>query len=151
MELIFKQHIKDPQLFFKLLPKSWQNGIVPYWQSYAEKAEIYTLEENGSIVAGGVIFKGLSEDVKDFKDEAKHWLNLGYFYIGYVWVVKSKRGQNLGSQWIKELINYHPQTNFWLTIEEEKLKNFYLKNGFRLIKKLQKANTTEWVLVYENK
>ena len=124
---------------------------MPYWQNYAEMAEIYTLEENGSIVAGGVIFKGLSEDVKDFQDEAKYWLNLGYFYIGYVWVVKSKRGQNLGSQWIKELLKYHPQTNFWLTIEEEKLKNFYLKNGFRLIKKLQKGDTMEWVLVYENK
>jgi len=33
-----------------------------------KKAEIYTLEENGSIVAGGVYFlKVFREDVKDFR------------------------------------------------------------------------------------
>jgi len=34
-ELILNQHIKDPQAFFKrYIPQIWQNGIVPYWQSY---------------------------------------------------------------------------------------------------------------------
>ncbi len=149
MELVFKQLQENPQLFFQLLPKVWQKGIVPYWDTYSGKAEIYTLEEDGTIVAGGVVFKDFSEDLKYFKEEAKYWLGLGYFYLGYIWVVKSKRGQNLGSKWLIELLKHHPNTNFWLTIEEEKLKNFYLKNGFRLIKKLQKGKTTEWLLVYE--
>lgn len=149
MELHFQQHKKEAQLFFKLLPKSWQKGIVPYWSSYKEQAEIYTFIEKENIVAGGVIFKDFSEDMKCFEEEARHWLSLGYFYIGYVWVIKSKRGQNLGSKWLKELLNHYPNTNFWLTIEEEKLKNFYLKNGFRLIKKLQKGKTSEWLLVHQ--
>lgn len=149
MELVFKQHQENPQWFFQLLPKSWQKGIVPYWDTYSGKAEIYTIEEEGTIVAGGVVFKDFSEDLKYFKEEAKYWLGLGYFYLGYIWVVKSKRGQNLGSKWLVELLKHHPNTNFWLTIEEEKLKSFYLKNGFRLIKKLQKEKTTEWLLVYE--
>lgn len=149
MELVFKQHQENPQWFFQLLPKSWQKGIVPYWDTYIGKAEIYTIEEDGTIVAGGVVFKDFSEDLKYFKEEAKYWLGLGYYYLGYIWVVKSKRGQNLGSKWLVELLKQHPNTNFWLTIEEEKLKSFYLKNGFRLIKKLQKGKTTEWLLVYE--
>jgi GNAT superfamily N-acetyltransferase len=149
MELVFKKHQENPQWFFQLLPKSWQKGIVPYWYTYSGKAEIYTIEEDGTIVAGGVVFKDFSEDLKYFKEEAKYWLGLGYYYLGYIWVVKSKRGQNLGSKWLVELLKQHPNTNFWLTIEEEKLKSFYLKNGFRLIKKLQKGKTTEWLLVYE--
>lgn len=149
MQLDFKKHQKDSELFFKLLPKSWQKGIVPYWESYKGNATIYVLEEAGSIVAGGVLFKDFSEDFKDFEDEAKHWFKSDYFYLGYIWVIKSKRGQNLGSKWLKGLLKMYPNQNFWLTIEEENLKNFYLKNGFRLIKKLQKGTITEWLLVHE--
>lgn len=151
IDLVFKEHLADPQLFFKLLPKSWQKAIVPYWETYTGKAVIYVLEEHGTVVAGGVLFKDLFKDVKAFQEEAKHWFDKGYFYIGYIWVVKSKRGQNLGSKWLIGLLKEHPNQKFWLTIEEENLKNFYLKNGFRLIKKLQKGSTTEWLLVYEKK
>tara|TARA_R110002167_G_scaffold232047_1_gene437305 strand:- start:111 stop:572 length:462 start_codon:yes stop_codon:yes gene_type:complete len=149
MRLKFTKHQGDPNDFFKLLPSSWSEGLLPLWQDYALKSEIFTLVDHGEIVAGGILVKGIPEDMHLFLQESMQWASKGYRYIGYLWVVETRRNQHLGSKWLQELARYYPKMHFWLTIEEEPLKDFYLRNGFRMVRELQNGEAHEWLLVWD--
>lgn len=146
MPIKFQKYTAQSEDFFKILPEDWVENLGPIWTKERGKAAVFVLLDADRIVAGGIIFSGLTEDMDGFKEEAIAFVASGYLYIGYLWVIESRRGENLGSLWLTALKAYFPETSFWLTIEEDKLKHFYLKNGFRILKE----NThREWLLLME--
>ena len=149
MDVEFRKHSGKPSEFFKLLPLSWSKGLLEVWQDYRVKSEIFVLVNDGKIVAGGIVVKGVPEDMQHFLKEAMFYASQGYLYIGYLWVVESHRNQNLGSRWLWELKKLYPQKTFWLSIEEEKLKDFYLRNDFTLEQELKKDGNREWIMVFD--
>lgn len=148
MNLQFQHHTGDPNAFFKLLPLDWQDSL-PDLGHKNDQAKIYVLHDQGEIIAGGIVSKGIPPDMRHFEKEAGSWANKGYLYIGHLWVVEHRRNEKLGSLWLNELKKYHPKQHFWLTIEEEPLKDFYLRNHFRLVKELKKGDAHEWLLVWD--
>ena len=139
----------NQNVFFDLLPRDWKDAIALYWDQYSEDTSIYLLEIDGDIVAGGIVFGICPPDMLNNEQEAEKWLNDGYLYIGFVWVVEVFRNRKYGSKWLNTLIKEHPGQKYWLTIEEERLLSFYAKNGFRCIKTLRNGSDTEWLLIYE--
>jgi len=142
---------KEPEqnVFFDLLPEDWKCEIATGWSQYSENASIYLLEMDGDIVAGGIVFEVCPPDMLYNKPEADKWLEKGYLYIGFVWVVEAKRNKKYGSEWLKSLVAEDPAQKYWLTIEEEGLSSFYSKNGFHFVKALKNGDETEWLLSYE--
>lgn len=148
--MIFKHKNNFPHSFFKILPIDWQESIIPYWIEYKRYAKIYVLEEEEEhIIAGGIVFSICPPDMTDFKEKAEDWFEKGYLYIGYLWVNPDQRNQNLGSELLSHLKKLDPYQKYWLTIEEERLKSFYEKNGFLMTETLKSGNNTEWVYSYD--
>lgn len=139
---------ENPEQFFNMLPEDWQVLIVPYWESYKDSAKIYVLKENEEVVAGGLVFSKSLPDMSNFERSLQHLFEEGYLYIGFIWVPLEKRNRNLASQWLTLLKSQNPTQKYWLTIEEEWLKHFYEKNGFKLIKESNDADNKEWLYVY---
>jgi len=140
--------INNPIPFFSILPKEWQNLIVPYWSIFKNSAAIYVLKENNNIVAGGIVFSKNHPHKNEFEISNDYLYKLSYFYIGYVWVIPSKRNQQLASKWLLSLKTKHPKQKYWLTIEEYSLATFYKKNGFELLKESSNPFLKEWLLTY---
>ncbi len=151
METVFQKYAGDPNHFFKLLPASWTGQLLEVWEYYTLKSELFVLVSEGKIVAGGLVVKGLPEDMQHFLQEAMFWSSQGYLYIGYLWVVEEYRNHGLGSKWLQALLAYYPKKRFWLAVEEEGLQKFYLANGFRLVKELANGNDVEWILVHDGR
>lgn len=149
MKIEFKKHIGDPNHFFRILPQDWQEAVFPLWKKYSEAATIFVLTEEGKIITGGIIFRGFTDEMNSFKEEAISFLNSGYYYIGYLWVIESRRGEDLGSLWLESVKEYDSKANYWLTIEEEKLKNFYIKNEFQLVKERKEKERKEWLFLFK--
>ncbi|MEN3322916.1 GNAT family N-acetyltransferase [Mariniflexile soesokkakense] len=135
--------------FFKILPKDWQSGIVPFWESYKVTTKCYVLLENNQIIAGGLVFSTCPPDMLYAQNESNTWLHKGYLYLGFIYVIKERRQQNLGSLWLNELKTMHPKQNYWLTIEDLRLDAFYVKNGFERIKPLNNNGVEEVLYVFE--
>jgi GNAT superfamily N-acetyltransferase len=149
MEYIFKQ--SNNQDFFQLLPTDWNNSILPFWDNYVDNSSIYLLFDNDKIVAGGIVFHSCSPDMMYNELEAKKWFDNDYLYLGFIWVVEEYRNKKIGSKWLQALMKKFPTQKFWLTIDEENLASFYIKNEFKLIKSLKNGDDTEWLLSYEPK
>lgn len=147
----FSNATNKPNQFFNILPNDWQGLIVPYWDNYKQAAKIYVLKENEEVVAGGLVFSKSLPDMSDFERSLQYLFTKGYLYIGFIWVPEHKRNRNLASQWLTLLKNKNPNQKYWLTIEEEWLKHFYEKNGFKLIKESDDAGEKEWLYIYEPK
>lgn len=147
MSLDFRE--TDPLQFFSILPEDWRESIVPLWKDYADNSKIYGYFKDGQMIVGGIVFSTCSPDMFYNCTEANLWLEKGYLYIGYVWVVEELRGKNWGSHWLQTLIAQNKKQKYWLTVEEEKLKGFYEKNGFKFVKTLQNNDATDWLMVYE--
>ena len=145
LDITFKKLDSDPNRFFDLLPSYWQEEIVPYWAQYQDSASIYVLEEDNQVIGGGIVFSTCPPDIDYFKNDAKQWFDNGYLYLGFIWISEERRNRNLGSLWLKELKNKHPQQKYWLLIEEEKLHGFYRKNGFVLEITINNQGTSEWL------
>lgn len=135
--------------FFKILPKDWQDDIVPFWEDYSETTKCYVLLDNSQIIAGGLVFSICPPDMLYAKAEANTWLHKGYQYLGFIFVIEERRQQNLGSLWLSELKAIDPTQNYWLTIEDLKLDAFYVKNGFQHIKFLNNTGTEEALYIFE--
>ncbi len=129
--------------FFEILPKDWQDSIVPYWKDLENSTQVYIIEEGDQIIVGGMVFSNLIPEMKEYTDEANCWFLNNYLYIGYLWVPENKRGKNLGSTWLQELRALNKNQKYWLTIEEHGLGGFYLKNNFKYIKTLELESTKE--------
>lgn len=147
MEYIFKQ--SNNQDFFQLLPTDWKNSILPFWDNYVDNSSIYLLFDNDKIIAGGIVFHTCSPDMMYNELEAKKWFDNDYLYLGFIWVVEEYRNKKIGSKWLQALMKKFPTQKFWLTIDEENLAFFYIKNGFKLIKSLKNGNDDEWLLTYK--
>lgn len=147
MEYIFKQSFN--QDFFQLLPTDWKNSITPFWDGYATNSNIYLFYDNNKIIAGGIVFNTCSPDMMYNELEAEKWFDSGYLYLGFIWVVEEYRSKKIGSKWLQALMKKFPAQKFWLTIDEENLAFFYIKNGFKLITTLKNGDDTEWLLTYE--
>ncbi len=147
MELSFREI--SAKTFFPVLPESWQENIVPYWDQYKHNTKIYGLFDGLKFMAGGIVFSTCSPDMWYNPEEAQTWLDQGYLYIGFLWVSEQYRGKRLGSAWLNFLKKDSPEQKYWLTVEEEDLIQFYKKHHFNLIKSLQNGEDTDWLLVYE--
>ena len=147
MEYIFKQ--SNNQDFFQLLPTDWKNSILPFWDNYVDNSSIYLLFDNDKIIAGGIVFHSCSPDMMYNELEAKKWFDNDYLYLGFIWVVEEYRNKKIGSKWLQALMKKFPTQKFWLTIDEQNLAFFYIKNGFKLIKSLKNGNDDEWLLTYK--
>ncbi len=146
--MIFKV-CTDTSEFFKILPKDWQDGIVPFWERYKETTKCYVLLDNNQIIAGGLVFSTCPPDMLYAEAESNTWLHKGYQYLGFIFVIEERRQQNLGSLWLSELKAMHPKQSYWLTIEDLKLDAFYVKNGFQRRKYLYNNGVEEGLYVFE--
>jgi len=135
--------------FIKILPTDWQESILPFWKSVKATTKGYLLVEDNKIIAGGLVFSKCPPDMLYAVEEANKWLNKGYLYLGFIYVVEEKRHQNLGSVWLTNLKQKNPKQSYWLTIEDLKLDAFYTKNDFKKIKVLFNDDQEEWLYVYE--
>ncbi|MDP3360451.1 MAG: hypothetical protein Q8S41_14000 [Lutibacter sp.] len=151
MDILFSNATNNPEQFFNILPNDWQYLIVPYWESYKDVAKIYVLKENEEVVAGGLVFSKSLPDMSDFERSLQYLFKEGYLYIGFIWVPLEKRNRNFASQWLTLLKNQDPNQKYWLTIEEEWLKHFYEKNGFKLMKESDGADNKEWLFTWRPK
>ena len=139
----------DFTAFFKILPKDWQEGIVPFWEDYKKTTKGYLLIDTNTIIAGGLLFSKCPPDMLYAHEEAASWINKGYLYVGYIYVIEARRHQNLGTIWLHELKKQYPNQKFWLTIEDLKLDAFYVKNGFKRIKSLDNNGVEEVIYTFE--
>lgn len=148
MNFEFKPLQSSAYLFFDILPKEWQDEIVPFWTGYEESADIYIIEDNNHIIGGGIVFATTPPDILYFKEEAKDWFDNGYLYIGFLWIAEVRRDKNLGSYWLDQLKKIDLNQKYWLLIEEERLHRFYQRNGFLLNKTIIHEKHPEWLYSY---
>lgn len=135
----------DPQRFFEILPDDWQETIVPLWDEYKDATKIMALQQDdGKVVAGGLVFSTVSPDTLVYRQEAERWFAQGFLYFGFLWVREDQRGKGLGSLWLQDLHKHYPEQKFWLAIEELELCDFYIKNGYQLIGKV--GGLDEWIM-----
>ena len=120
-------------LFFDMLPKDWQDTIVPFWEGLKATTQLFVLVENDAILAGGLMFSKCPPDMMYYENEAKEWFNKDYLYLGFIYVEEKQRNRNLGSLWLDNIKNLRPNRGFWLAIEDENLHKFYDRNGFEKV------------------
>jgi GNAT superfamily N-acetyltransferase len=136
--------------FFAMMPPDWQEIINKIWDKVKETSTIYAILEEGSILVGGILFTELLSEMTEFEFElGRPFFDLGYGYIGFLWVAENRRNEQLGSKWLSLLKKQNVKQGFWLTIEEEDLKKFYEKNGFKTIAESEDKESMEWLCVYE--
>jgi GNAT superfamily N-acetyltransferase len=136
--------------FFKILPQDWQEIISKIWDKVKETSTIYAIAEEGAILVGGIVFTEILSEMTEFELElGRPFFDLGYGYIGFLWVSENRRNDQLGSKWLSLLKKQNVKHGFWLTIEEAGLKKFYEKNGFQTIAESEDKENIEWLCVYE--
>jgi len=135
--------------FFSILPQDWWEGIVPFWEAYKDSTTCYVLLDDKEIVAGGLVFSKCPPDMLYAENEAAFYFKNDYLYIGFIYVIETRRQQNLGSAWLDNLKKTHPNQKYWLTIEDLKLDAFYVKNGFKCAKSLFHNRDEEVVYVFD--
>lgn len=137
----------DVDLFFSILPQDWKASILPFWDDYKSSTECFVIKNNNEVIAGGLVFSKCPPDMFYALDEANAFFENGYKYLGFIYVLEFRRGQNLGSFWLNSLKKLYPETRFWLTIEDLNLDHFYVKNGFQLKKSLFNNGVEERIYV----
>lgn len=137
----------QPHRFFNILPKDWQEDIVPFWKDYQSSSSIYGIELQQEIVGGGIVFKQVAPDVQHYKEEAEKLLNMNLLYFAFLWLDPVLRGKNLGSWWISQLKEHYKPTDFWLSVEDAGLLDFYQRNGFKVYKEILIDQKKEWILI----
>lgn len=141
----FRELKNNPQRFFEILPQDWQDEIVPFWSDYEFDAKIYIIENNTSIIGGGIVFYKSPPNFEYFETESKRLFNKGYLYLGFIWIQENQRNKNLGSFWLDQLKAQNSQRHYFLLTEEDELSHFYIKNGFHQIKSVQNQDHMEWL------
>jgi len=137
---------RTPELFFDILPTDWRTEIEPFWPEYKKTSQIYGLDEEGEIIAGGIVFSSVSPDTKGYGEIAQKWLDQGYLYMGFIYVQEDRRGEGLGTLWINKVKQQDSQQKYWLAIDEYGLSNFYRKLGFSVVEEVRNGADPEWIL-----
>jgi len=136
--------------FFEILPVDWQGLIVPVWDDYYGNATIYVFKNGLKIASGGIVFSGEPPNMTVFEiEEGQKYVDLGFQYIGFLFVDPKFRNQALGSKWLRALKEEFPNQSYWLTIEEEGLRPFYEKNGFKCVSESKDTHNKEWIFTYQ--
>jgi diamine N-acetyltransferase len=143
------QICNDFSEFFKILPKDWQENLIPFWETHKQTTQGYLLVENNQIISGGLVFSKCPPDLLYIEDEANKWFKNGYLYLGFIYVIEARRQQNLGSIWLESLKKMFPNQKFWLTIEDLNLNAFYVKNGFETVKSLDNQGVEEVLYTFK--
>jgi diamine N-acetyltransferase len=146
--MIFKE-ITTESDFFNILPLDWQDSILPFWETYKSTTKCCALIENDMVIAGGLVFSECPPDMLYAKEEADSWFKNGYLYLGFIYVLEEKRGNNLGSIWLSSIKDKFPHQKYWLTIEDLGLHDFYTKNGFTKVKSLFNDKQEEIIYCFE--
>lgn len=133
--------------FFKVLPTSWRYDLMAFWPNYGNDSEIFVIQENCNCLGGGIVFSRLPPDSSPWSAHAPHWFDLGYYYLGYIWVLPQRRGEGLGSFWLQQINSQFSASGFWLTVEKVELIKFYEQQGFALTEKLLVGDKAEWLMV----
>ncbi|HEX9826038.1 MAG TPA: GNAT family N-acetyltransferase [Flavobacteriaceae bacterium] len=139
----FKNCTAKAHLFFDMLPKDWQDAIVPFWEDLKATTQLLVLVEHEVVVAGGLVFSKCPPDMLYYENEAKKWFKKGYLYLGFIFVDETKRNRNLGSLWLDNIKKLYPNTGFWLAIEDENLHKFYDRNGFEKVATIKNEDLLE--------
>ena len=138
------------QDFFKILPQDWQEVIRPLWKDYKKSANIYALLDEKQLVAGGIVFRTAPPNRTEFEIAVgEEYVVKGYHYIGFLFVDPKRRNEALGTRWLSALKSHFPEQGFWLTIEEQVLETFYVKNGFVRVSESADVGVPEWMFIYE--
>jgi GNAT superfamily N-acetyltransferase len=135
-----------PKRFFDILPPDWRVEIEPHWFEYSSECRIYGLNENESIIGGGIVFSTVSPDTRGYREIAQRWLDRGYLYLGFIYVIEHRRSEGLGTLWIKEVKALNDEQRFWLSIDDKVLSSFYQRLGFKIVQEVQNAGEPEWIL-----
>ena len=139
----FKNYTSKANLFFDTLPNDWQEVIVPFWNELKSSTQIFVLIEDRKIVAGGLVFSKCPPDMMYYEKQAINWFKKGYLYLGFIFVDESKRNRNLGSLWLNKVKELFPNNGFWLAIEDERLRKFYIRNGFKKVATVKVEDSNE--------
>lgn len=116
-------------LFTSLLPLDWRDELRLQWPKNQGVQSVFTLNKNGAIVAGGIVFNQMALNPTTL--EFLHGPDLfaaGHLYLGFVWVVPSHRSLGFGAQLLNHIAKVCPK--LWLTIEDLSLKSFYIPLGY---------------------
>ncbi len=116
-------------LFTSLLPLDWRDELRLQWPKNQGVQSVFTLNKNGAIVAGGIVFNQMALNPTTL--EFLHGRDLfaaGHLYLGFVWVVPSHRSLGFGAQLLSHIAKVCPK--LWLTIEDLSLKSFYIPLGY---------------------
>ncbi|MEX1383374.1 GNAT family N-acetyltransferase [Lutibacter sp.] len=148
MILEFSSLEKNTTQFFNMLPQDWQDIIAPQWAEFKYSASIYVFKENETIIAGGIVFKNGHPNSTDFENKFNYLYAENYYYIGFLWVIPEKRNQQLASKWLSKVHGLNSYQKFWLTIEEASLRNFYQKNGYKVLAENNELQPKEFILTY---
>ena len=150
---VFFKSIANSTSFISLLPADWLVALRSYLPLVENNAQAYGLYQAGELVAGGVVFlEELKESTSFEKEHAPYMFKACGPYIGFVWVLPERRGEQLGSLWFNELFKTFPNQGFWLSIEEAGLKTFYEKIGFKVFDThIENGNFLEQILFYNPK
>jgi GNAT superfamily N-acetyltransferase len=136
--------------FIKILPEDWREVIDSVWEDYKSNASVYAFKNGLDITAGGIVFRSAPPNMTDFESmEWQKYVAANFHYIGFLYVHPNYRGQALGSEWLSALKTHFPDQSYWLTIEEEGLRLFYEKNGFKCVSQSKDKDNLEWILIYE--
>ena len=142
-----------PERFFEILPLDWSAEIQPVWYQYQDSSYIYVLGYDDQMIGGGILFSEPSPDI-DYYNAAQRFkvvslLEKGYGYVGYFFILDKFRSRGLGMKWLDELIRMNPSKGLCLTIDDDSLKGFYAKAGFKLNEEIDFQDHKEWLLVRE--
>lgn len=141
MEL--KNYTTKAELFFDMMPKDWQETIVPFWEDLKSTTKLFALMEHNAIVAGGLVFSICPPDMMYYEKDANKWFKKGYLYLGFIYVDEAKRNRNLGSLWLDNIKKFYPNKGFWLAIEDENLHKFYHRNSFEKVTTIKNKDLQE--------
>lgn len=140
--------IINENTFFSILPKEWQELIIPAWKEHQNSSKIYGLFLNNILVGGGILFDTLPPFATKIEKNNIHLFNKGYLYLGYVYISERYRNKGYASIFLTQLKTQHRK--LWLTVEEAALLYFYKQNGFKIYTEdTSLTNTKEWILTYE--
>ncbi|MER3374609.1 MAG: GNAT family N-acetyltransferase [Allomuricauda sp.] len=138
-----------PDRFLEAMPENWWADFHFYQEHSKDCMELFVMTEQDKIVAGGIVMEGLPPDMKIFEKRVGPFIEKGYLYIGFLFVVKEYRGQDIGSTWLRCIKGVYGANGFWLTVEEPGLIGFYKKNGFRWEESLTQGQRSEELLIFE--
>jgi len=148
------QEINNPAPdFFSFLPIEWQNELLPQWNALSQSARVYGLfpdDQSEGLSTIGIVFGSDLPKLTPYEMELYALLKASYRYIGYVYTMPHFRGRGHASKWFDNLKAHFPKQNFWLTVEEPALTEFYKKNHFDVFSRLGQIEANEEICLIYN-